>query len=601
MVTPASLPAALAETGVLSTGAILERLRIMVADLAEFGVREEKQFLAIGGRLADFHGRAREVTERSEEAIHCLMGDEGGGALADLQALLDGFHAHVDRGLGESRHNDESLSLLVSHFERIEQPLKALAKVVKVLLSLSFSTRVESTQSHANQTLQVLAHNLKDLAAKINDKTEQVRDRLQQMAEMTGDAREKMRQLQEESLQQAHATLQHSRRLVEKLAERRQHALDAAILLKNHSRQAIEAIGEVVASIQFHDITRQQVEHVRDALEEVGREFSGKAAGAVSRVAIIDVCRVQAAQLRHTRGELVAAVARIIKALNDISQSVGYLSRQTRVVSGTAEQDGSSFFKDIEPVITSITFMLEQSVADNHSATAAVRDVLQAMSELNQLLEQIVLIGTEMKLIAFNAGITAAHNMERGAGLGVIANSIQSLSTQVLERTDEFSAGYQQMNRLVLTLADHAQVSGVRQDEQAVAQLNSQADALFLRLREMNRTLIGLLRDMDARSAALAEDIMTTADGITIHFDASRLFDEILSGMEDVTGGFHAAHGDINGEGRMMDRLSRRYTMESEREIHMKASRARSRAAEPGVNRAGSDGGSGLGDNVEFF
>ena len=45
------------------------------------------------------------------------------------------------------------------------------------------------------------------------------------------------------------------------------------------------AIGEVVSSLQFHDITRQRIEHVKEALAEVAERLSrsAKAAGRAGR------------------------------------------------------------------------------------------------------------------------------------------------------------------------------------------------------------------------------------------------------------------------------------------------------------------------------
>lgn len=579
---------------------ILNLLREMATELTEFGNREERQFLLIGERLADFHKQAKEVSDHSQAAIDCLMKDEAGGALDDLRSLLDGLADHIEQDIKEARHNEESLSRLIAHLERIDQPLQSLAKVVKVLLALSFSTRVESTHGQRGQILQVLADNLKELAAKIHDKTEKVRDRLRSMSELAVTARDRMRYLHGESLVRARSIIQQSGVLFDVVSNRRKQSLADASLLNSHSRNVSEAISEVVSSIQFHDITRQQVEHVRATLEEI---CTG---GGISRTSILDVCRLQSAQLRHTRGDLVSAVARIIKNLHEVSRSVGQIVHQTRIVSGLAADEETTFFKEIEPIIASVTAILEQSNADNRLALVAVDDVLHAMEDLNRLLVEIELIGTEMKLIAFNAGITAAHNMERGAGLGVIADSIQTLSGQVLSRTQEFAAGYHQMNRLVQTLADERSPSFGETGQDGGASMNERALALVDRLREMNHSLVAMLRTMDAAASSLAEDILLTADSITIHVDAGRVIDDLLGSMDDVAevcqSGIGAAE---TSDGTMLERLSGRYTMQSEREVHRRTSRLETPpagaghvAAAPGKVKAK---GREFGENVELF
>ena len=81
----------------------------------------------------------------------------------------------------------------------------------------------------------------------------------------------------------------------------------------------------------------------------------------LTQLVILDICRVQSAQLRHTRGDLVSAVARIIKNLQEIGRSVGHIARQTRVVAGAAEGEKVTFFEEIEPVIDAVSSILAQS------------------------------------------------------------------------------------------------------------------------------------------------------------------------------------------------------------------------------------------------
>jgi len=585
---------------------ILARLRGMSGELSEFGYREEKQFLAIGGRLAEFHQRAKGVVRQSQEAIDCLMKDEAGGTLDGLRSLLDGLEAHIDRVIGEAQNNELFLSRLIQQVEQIERPLQVLAKVVKVLQALSFSTRVESTHGESGQILKVLADNLKDLAAKINDKTDQVRDRLESMAGLAVTARERMRRLQGDSLHRGRSILHQSRLLVDILGDRRRQSLADANMLGNHSRDVTDAIGEVVSSIQFHDITRQQVEHVRTNLEDLCAELTDQGDSDLTQLVILDICRVQSAQLRHTRGDLVSAVARIIKNLQEIGRSVGHIARQTRVVAGAAEGEKVTFFEEIEPVIDAVSSILAQSATDNQQARQAVTEVLVAMEELESLLDQIELIGTEMKLIAFNAGITAAHNMERGAGLGVIALSIQTLSGEVFSRTQEFSSGFRQMKELVGSLdATPEAETGLA----GVGELGTQAASLIARLREMNRSLVQLLYAMDGEATALAQDIVMAGDTITIHADAGQVIDGLLGGLDQVIECCHFGISGIDPGERsrdgMLERFADRYTMQSEREVHRRVNRSEASPREVEEGKAlrprRSSQSHGLGENVELF
>lgn len=581
---------------------VAHRLQGVIRALAEFGKAEEQQFLVIGTHLSDFLGRSRAVSRQSDEAIEALVRHEGEETLAALRTLLDSFEAHIEGVISEAVQHDGSLQRVLTHLHRIDEPLHYLTKVVKALLALSFSTRVESSRGQAGQVLQTLANDLKELGGKIDSKTEAVRERLVAMTELVLTAQQKTRKLQGDSLQQVRSTLHQCRLLLEILGARREQSLADANLLKDYSRDVTTAISEVVAAIQFHDITRQQVEHVRQALGDVCDDLTARLNGREGQVALVDICRVQAAQLRHTRGELVSAVARIIKNLQDIARAVDHLSRQTRSVSASAEDAGRTFFDDVEPVIAVITTILNGSTADNREAIAAVDAVLKALDELSRLLEEIEMIGTEMKLISLNAGITAAHSMERGAGLGVIAASIQTLSGEVLNRTREFSVVYREMDLLARALKDEAQSGTTTSDEAEVYALNDRAGALTGRLHAMNQGLVTLLRDMDCKASVLSRDIADAADGISIHIDAGQLVETLLGELQEIIELFQQSHS-VQAGTDDLQRLARRYTMQSERKVHHEISQflpGESAAVGLNANRNALDL-TGLGENIELF
>ena len=73
-------------------------------------------------------------------------------------------------------------------------------------------------------------------------------------------------------------------------------------------------IGELVMSLQVHDITRQQMEHAATALGAVER---GDAAGPVAGL-LVRVCGLQRAQLEHSRESFLSRVRRVRESLAGI-------------------------------------------------------------------------------------------------------------------------------------------------------------------------------------------------------------------------------------------------------------------------------------------
>lgn len=598
--TPFSPLSSAPSPGTLSANEIRLHLQRMIPVLAEFGIKEEEQFVRIGTQLGDFLRRSRIISSYSNEVIDSLLQKEGDEVLAGLQLLLNDLEHHIAVLSDDARLHHQSLQRVSKQIHQIGAPLQALIKVIKILHSLSFSTKVESTQGDSVVVLQALAADLQGLAIKIHGKTDTVRERLKRMLELAQGATEKTRLMSEVTLRQAGGHLQQCRNLLDLIAARRTATLDDARELQDYFDDISHAISEIISSVQFHDITRQQVEHVQSALHYFCERMLRADAEDQMALEVANLCRVQSAQLRHTRQDLSAAVGRIIGSLRSIAPAVQHLAHKTRCLSTMTEAVGASLFRDVEPVLTTVTGIIATADQEDRQVLAAVAEVLAVLGELSELLQEVESIGTEMKMISFNAGITAAHNHERGAGLGVIASTIQSLSSEVLTRTGEFAAIYRTMEQLAQEMNSGTR-SALSPESSGSEHLSAVAAGFVTRLQAMNQSGLQLMTKLDGEVLALAVEVVATAEKITIHVEAGRMIDLLLAEFDSLAGRVHFASG-FGGEAKVLDLIARNYTMQSERRVHNDV-RQRTVASEadplaaapPGQDRTG------LGANVELF
>ncbi|MDO9079584.1 MAG: hypothetical protein Q7U44_02200, partial [Desulfuromonadales bacterium] len=311
-------------------------------------------------------------------------------------------------------------------------------------------------------------------------------------------------------------------------------------------------------------------------------------------VRTVDLCRIQSAQLRHTRHDIVSAVVGMIASLRSIAPSVRNLAQQTRSLATSSEAVGESLLREVEPVLASVTAIIAAADQEDRDALVAVSAVLEVLSELSQLLQDVESIGTEMKMISLNAGITAAHNLERGAGLGVIARTIQALSSDVLSRTEEFSAVYGELDALARDLS-RAGNGGKGSETIGTAQLNAAAATFLTRLQQVNDGGIERLHSLDKDALALATDVVATADKITIHTEAGKIIDHLVRELDFLASSLYEESDRIS-EAEMLDLLALNYTMQSERRVHAEVRQAAIDRVEPVSHDL-----TGLGVNVELF
>ena len=123
------------------------------------------------------------------------------------------------------------------------------------------------------------------------------------------------------------------------LSEKRSSSLRTISSLAARSDEVSKGISEVVSSLQFHDITGQQIGHVVEIFDEIGTGQSGNGGMCATMDALRHVAGLQIDQLKHAKDELISAIERVMTSLHQIASLLVDMSRDAATlmsVSATA-------------------------------------------------------------------------------------------------------------------------------------------------------------------------------------------------------------------------------------------------------------------------
>src|ERR1035438_4525167 len=131
--------------------------------------------------------------------------------------------------------------------------------------------------------------------------------------------------------------------------------------METSARQAVQyqalcgAVDDMVESVQFHDITRQQIEHVAQALRHLRSEHDpGRSSLPPNARAILTL---QCSQLSGAAGIFAASVERLERDLENIAGRVLEMAEASRALMGVSADDQDSFFLRMEGRFTAILKM----------------------------------------------------------------------------------------------------------------------------------------------------------------------------------------------------------------------------------------------------
>jgi methyl-accepting chemotaxis protein len=446
----------------------------------------------------------------------------------------------------------------------------------------------------------------------INEKAVSVNSRKKELSIVIHQAIDRVRKIKTEQQAEVGAMLDNASSSLGVLAEVNAKCAGVASSISTASKEVSGNIAEVVTSMQFHDITRQQIEHAGEALADICcrvekiRDSGEDTAGADTVISnAMAITELQVAQLTHAASELTAAVDNILANLRGIAGMEEAISTEAREMAGSADGSGSSFFEEMESNLTSVAMALQRSASENRRLVVALEGVDGTIEEISLFVNSIETIGEEIELIALNAQIKAARTGEAGAALGVLAEAIQRLSLDARSQTGAITG---LLKSITDTSGDLCRDIGEETSslEAEVQEITTSLGDLLQMLHKTNEEFISIVESIDRSVESLNADIGHAAAGITVHHRIGdvlgKVIDELTNLVSLMQPVVQSSPGTVSTQ-NLAD-LSGRYTMHSERKIHEVLAAAKNSGYYdvvnavplPPVEAAGE-----FGENVELF
>jgi methyl-accepting chemotaxis protein len=582
----------------------LNTLRIIVGST-------EEEFLRIGSRLQDFYQSSSKITVMANSLVNIVSGDQAQQLADQLRRLLNDAEAYLVAARSRGRDSSEVLKWMNGLLEQLSEPLEGFQKMTKTLRMLGISTKIESSRMGEKGTaFLLLAQDVQGLASRISEKTTDILGHGQLLVGMVNGSLNNIKNMGTARDRELSAALAGVTQGLEELLSVNSRCTCFGEFVSSLSLEVTESISKIVTSMQMHDMTRQQVEHIVEALERLMLDLrgTGAAPSEEARRTLIretgDVCELQSAQLHHASSELCSAVRSIMESLRNIAGKQAVLVAKTLDMTGIADSGDSSFMNAIQSGMDAVTQVLVQCAESDREMSTTLSRITDTMREVSGFVSVIEEIGSEIDLISLNAQIKAAHNGQEGAALCVLAEAIKHLSVGATICTESVSRTLVQINQST----EHLFRETITETEQLSARIDTMDRDLRSILDALGASsdeLMSLLSGMTSRVGDLNNEIESTIAGINVHDRVKAMADEVLSCLVTIDA---AARNIEPASPAFKDNLlymEERYTMQSERNIHESIASKRNGTldapsamiGEPAIRTDDSE----LGDNVDLF
>jgi hypothetical protein len=577
-------------------GAWRSSIEQVIQDLEDLNGRTERDFLAVGERLMEFRSMSRRISSDMASLTELISGEQGRNVSRALDRILD-LASELN---GQIEHSGQALEQVCGFSSHVRSVFAGLRDTVAIFRTLCTLTRIETSRlGNTGAEFGDLAAEARPLSESIQSSGDGVLEASSQLdlsilSAIQGGAELRARQVSELPALSADVS-----GCLQAFEERQQRAIEASARQAAQYEALSGAVDGVVRSVQFHDITRQQIEHVVQALRQLllerGRSDTLTPEGSA-------ILALQSSQLAGAARLFASSVEGTERDLEDIAARVQEMAEGSRSLMGISAGEQDSFFLRMEGQFTAMLQMLNMCTKTQAAMESMASYLEETIGRMRDSVAEIRSTEIRIQRIATNAVIRAVHIGDAGNGLNVIAEIMGRLALDSNKNTEDVAATIEAMgdaaSRVCGGSASEASNLDSRTNEviaemrHTIMELHSSAECSFSRVTQIADSGSQLVRDI----ATVRGD-----------FAAGRLFARVVAGARgelERIGAHDASESSTGADGvpaEQLESLTKRYTMQIEREVHETMARGSSPAAPVLVASGAAVEDTELGDNVELF
>lgn len=520
--------------------------------LAQRRATVEGSFLDVGSQL----GRCMEILSRHSKILQAIPRDIESAELIEATDGLGGIGAQARSVAASFGAERDAMAELIKALLAAEVPIANLARTVKMIGIMAVNARVMAASIGEMEGFEDFTG---DIAALSSQAGATVREFSQAFNHLVDHVRRT--ESQRIQFETGHRTLlvdlasSLSWRL-EELAANRRTAAEAASRTGAITGRIAERVGTVVFSLQVGDSTRQRLEHVEAALDQV-RRLDGQETTAAHALAL------QAHQMRALAAELGQDAATGEKNLRSLVSDASEIVRQSKLMTGASAKGSDSALAQLTNALRGAVDLLRSCEAERAKLDHLANGAVEVVETLLGHVASVKAIEANMRLLSLNATMRCARLGQEGRALNVIAQQLRELTAETVSAAEETLGGLSRVSELAAHVAQAAHASGAgevgRIEEQARLALNL-LDAVEERLKAAG----SVLSVENKQVSNLLVSAATAFSGqIGIAGEIARAADR----LENEGAGRRGLPLDAAGEA-VMAGLRARYTMQGERVVH---------------------------------
>ncbi len=579
----------------------------VVRNVSSIAPDTEDEFLALGAKLQEYVGQADEMTGLAASIVE----HTGGGASSTIDQAESVFQ-NTFQGIEDCCNEFNSglsmidnVALKLDSLFGFQGTLEGIAKYTRIM---GVSIKIESARvGQEGKGFWDLAQEVTDLAVRIHENVMSFKESLNASKSLVQSCIAEMGQKTAMYRSEISSVWNRINSLLENLVDSFEESASVAKRISLRSKEIHRHIGEIVVAMQFHDITRQQLEHVVEAINEVCSHLEESSDGHDERENndeknwIGHAISIQTSHLREISKEVKNAGASVIDGLRDVARLSGEQVKDALILaSGGGIGSGETIFDRLEKELDSVASILAESTHFISDMVESLEAVSGSIEEMGKNVNEIKEVGARIKLSALNALAEATRTGDKGRALRVLAKELHLFSEGTSVTTGDVTEALNEVS--TATRAQEEFIQRMEEKQEDVKQMMQETMSFSKTLGDEAITVKNAAKTLDESCDALLSSIEEVIRSITFPHRMSENIDACATILSDLLekGDFNEDTTLLSSYGNeMLRKFASRYSMEREREIHRQASMEA--GTDSSLDTSHTGGGTSDEDAIDFF
>lgn len=566
----------------------------------------EEEFFAIGSKLQGILIESGIVTDMSFKSAKIMSDGILSTGIKELETLLQQFNDYVQKFALEIKNDREEFLKILANIQNIYSELDEFKKIIKQLKMLGVSTKIESSRLGGDDHgFSSLADNVEKLSFIIGEKTSSIKNQSSFLIKEIVGITSTLNEVEIVQNGQADLIIHNTSDTLAAFQKKNGQCSTIMSEIVSSSKNISKSISEIVSSIQFHDITRQQIEHVNEVIASMNEgckriKMSSEEHAIVELCILRDTSELQSTQINYANEELYNAVTSILSSLRGVEKSVSEMLSLSNSLFFEHGGSRNYSFKTMKNELLIIMNGLIKNVTIGVELAASIKSAVNVIDELSVSNSEIEEIGSEIELIALNARVRSARTGTDGSALGVIAEAIQKLSFVAKKQTMQASGILSDINDATNRLRINTSQEKRKTNIEELSLFSDKIKNMLIKLFEMENQEMEFLEKIKTNVYKLRNEIGHTLNEINIHEKVKIISQQIVSLFDEVVAQIELFPNVVANKKYSTNSIKKIYTMHSERKIHENFINGKSSSINK-MTIINTENESEFGDNVELF